>query len=680
VPVCGEASLQCARTRVSRRLVDGVRAALLACVLAAMLSPAYGQSIEWTRRIGTIAMDEALGVAADASGIYAVGYADGELPDLDQVGKQDAYIRKFDAAGNVLWTRQFGSIFDDAASAVAADPSGIYVAGAVGPDLADFTNSNRLDIFLRKYDPSGNLIWSRRVDSVGTPQNDSALSVAVSGGAVYIAGYTHGTLPGQLPQGGYDAFVSKYDLNGAQQWTRQFGTKGIDIAVGVAANSSGIFVLGETDGALPGQSYSGGGYDIFLRKYDVNGGELWTKEFGTAALEFAGGVAADSSGVYITGATAGALPGQANTSGYDAFVRKYDSSGAELWTRQFSASSDVLGYGVAVNGASLYVTGNVVGLLAGQIGAGGFNEDTFVRKYDTSGNLVWTRQFGTPNRDTAAAITAIASGIYVAGATPRVLLSPTTTGDWDGLVSKLVESSATAPIVAAGGVVNAADLARQASPVAGSVASLFGMHFEPASQDPVVVEINGIAAPVFSIADTQINFQVPWELEGAAQATVTVTVDGITSLPVNVALAPLAPGIFSSNSAGTGQGSILIASASSSAAPAGIAAPAGTFSGARPVTRGETISIYATGLGAVSNQPPTGAPAAINPLSLTVTQPSVLIGGVAGTVQFSGLAPGFVGLYQLNVQIPPDAPSGAAVPVLIDMAGTQSNTVTIAVQ
>ncbi|HWP85268.1 MAG TPA: hypothetical protein VNN17_08765, partial [Terriglobia bacterium] len=101
---------------------------LLALVLAAP-EIARAQLIEWDRRTGTFDADEAFGVAADATGIYLGGYTDGILPDLDRVGKQDAFLRKYDAAGNVLWTRQFGSVFDDAALAVAAGGDGVYVAG-----------------------------------------------------------------------------------------------------------------------------------------------------------------------------------------------------------------------------------------------------------------------------------------------------------------------------------------------------------------------------------------------------------------------------------------------------------------------------------------------------------------------------------------------------------------------
>ena len=94
---------------------------------------------------------------------------------------------------------------------------------------------------------------------------------------------------------------------------------------------------------------------------------------------------------------------------------------------------------------------------------------------------------------------------------------------------------------------------------------------------------------------------------------------------------------------------------------------------------GEFVTIFCTGLGAVNDPPGTGKPASSNPLSKTAITPEVTIGGVAATVTFSGLAPGFVGEYQVDVQIPQGAPSGSAVPVTLSINGVQSNTVSIAV-
>jgi uncharacterized protein (TIGR03437 family) len=113
------------------------------------------------------------------------------------------------------------------------------------------------------------------------------------------------------------------------------------------------------------------------------------------------------------------------------------------------------------------------------------------------------------------------------------------------------------------------------------------------------------------------------------------------------------------------------------------------FPGSRPAAKGEYISIFTAGLGAVQNQPTDGAPA--TGLSPTVAQPTVRF-GCAGTdaialcpatAQFSGLAPGFVGLYQVNVQVAANALSGSQVPLQLNLPngpGRPSNIVTIAIQ
>ena len=664
------------RARHSIRFSFLKKASWLWLVLqAALLLPlsASGQSVDWVRRVGTLNLDEAFGVAVDASGAYVVGDTSGPLPDQDQIKGLDAYIRKYDLSGNVLWTRQFGTAFDDQARGVAVDATGVYVVGVRGASLADRTDLNNYDAFIRKYDASGNLLWDHSIASIGTLQNDYATSVAVDSGGIYVAGYTAGTLAGQVPSGDTDGFVQKYDSSGSLIWTRQFGQKTSDYATGIAINASGLYVIGESDAALPGQTFAGGVYDVFVKAFDTSGNERWTNEFGASGFDFPGGVAADASGVYVAGATAGALPNQTAGPGYSAFVRKYDNSGAELWTRQFGGTGDALAYGVAVTAAGVYVAGNVVGTLPGQAGAGGLNEDQFVRKYDPRGNALWTRQFGTPLRDWTNGVAASADGVFVAGDSPRTLLSSTTTGDLDGTVTKLIEVPLVIPTINSGGVVNAAGLLPQFPVAAGSLASLFGAKLMPATEDSVTVQMNGISTPVFAVTPTQINFQVPWELAGLTHATLTVTVGAATSAPVDVPLATVAPGIFSANASGQGQGAILIANTPI------LAAAAGTFPGSRAVSRGETISIYCTGLGVVSNQPATGVAASGSPLSSTST-PLVKIGGVISPVRFSGLAPGYVGLYQVDVQVTSGVPVGPTVPIDLQIGNAGANGVYIAVQ
>jgi uncharacterized protein (TIGR03437 family) len=227
------------------------------------------------------------------------------------------------------------------------------------------------------------------------------------------------------------------------------------------------------------------------------------------------------------------------------------------------------------------------------------------------------------------------------------------------------------PLVPVASVVNGASFAPNAPVAPGSIASVFGSNFG-SSPAGVTVLMGGIVAPLLSVSPQQINFQVPWQLGGQTQAALAVTSGDRTSAPITVPLASQAPGIFLANS--SGQGAVLIANTPS------VAAPVGAFSGSRPAQRGEFLSIFCTGLGSVSHQPATGAPAGANPLSLTDTSAvTASIGGVPATVSFSGLAPGYLGLYQANIQVPLNAPTGSAVPLTIGMGGVTSNQVTVAV-
>jgi uncharacterized protein (TIGR03437 family) len=166
---------------------------------------------------------------------------------------------------------------------------------------------------------------------------------------------------------------------------------------------------------------------------------------------------------------------------------------------------------------------------------------------------------------------------------------------------------------------------------------------------------------------TQVSLQIPWELAGQTQPSIVATVDGITSNIQSVPLAPFAPGIFSVNVSGSGQGAILNSSAQLAAAGS-------------PAARGSYVSIFCTGLGAVTNQPATGNTSPSDPLAYTVATPTVTIGGVTAVVNFSGLAPGFVGLYQVNAQVPMSVTPGNALPVIIKLGSITSNTVTLAAQ
>jgi hypothetical protein len=385
----------------------------------------------WTRQFGSNAGDWAKSVALDASGnVIVAGYTGGSLAG-GNAGLTDAFVRKYDPNGSVLWTRQFGSIDIDWASGVAVDASGnVLVVGATYGSLAG-GNAGEEDAFVRKYDPNGNELWTRQF---GSSAWDWAHAVAVDASAnVLVAGQTFGSIA-SANAGSADAFVRKYDADGNELWSRQFGNTASEWARGVAVDASGnVLVAGETSGSLAGGN--AGGIDAFVRKYDPNGTVLWTRQFGSSGHESSRGVAVDASGnVLVAGETSGSLAG-GSAGGIDAFVRKYDPNGTVLWTRQFGSSADDVAHGVAVGASgSVHVAGSTQGSLAGG-GAGG--HDAFVRAFDADGSERWTRQFGSGADDLAFAVGADAVGnILVAGETSGSLAGGSS-GGIDAFVQKL---------------------------------------------------------------------------------------------------------------------------------------------------------------------------------------------------------------------------------------------------
>jgi uncharacterized repeat protein (TIGR01451 family) len=392
---------------------------------------ASGQQIEWTRQFGSPGDDAAFGVAPGPSAIYVAGDAEAALPGQTSAGGFDAFVRKYDTGGNEAWTRQFGSPGTDRSLGIATDVTGAYVAGFTQAGLPGETFSGTADAFLRKYDQTGTTIWTRQF---GTSEFDTANAIFVNATGVYVVGEVGGgqALPGQTSAGGSDAFVRKYDTNGNEIWTRQFGGTFSEDAAAIRGGGPFVYVVGTTTGTLPGQT-SAGGSDAFVRKYDPNGNAIWTRQFGTADGDQARGVFADATGVYIAGSTQGAFPGYTFAGDVDAYVRKYDTNGNEIWTRQFGTFGPDAALAASGNGSSV----SVAGLLA--IGEGKGDTQAFVRKYTTSGSELWTTTFGAFQSAAATGIFVAATASYAVGTVGGTLAGETSAGSADAFVVKIVE-------------------------------------------------------------------------------------------------------------------------------------------------------------------------------------------------------------------------------------------------
>jgi hypothetical protein len=391
------------------------------------------------RQFGTSDNDAARAIAVDESGnVYVVGDTYGALSGTN-AGDADAFIRKYNASGTEQWTQQFGTDMTDGANAIAVDMSGnAYVVGNTGGALSG-TSAGGADAFIRKYDSSGTEQWTRQF---GTSSDDWAHAIAVdASGNAYVAGTTYGVL-GATNAGFDDAFIRKYDSNGTEQWTQQFGSTGYDNAYGIALDAgANAYVAGSTFGASDGTNAGDNG--AFIRRYSSNGTEQWTEQFG-ASFDSAQTIAVDASGnVYVMGNNGGEFTNFTDTSlgdgGGGFFIRKYNANRTEQWTQQFTGTPNCGYHAIAVDaGGNLYLVGCTGEALNGT-NAGGY--DAFIRKYNPSGSEQWTQEFGTPHDDEALGVALDASGnAYVAGCTyvAGSTFSPSNVSSMDALVTQIL--------------------------------------------------------------------------------------------------------------------------------------------------------------------------------------------------------------------------------------------------
>lgn len=312
----------------------------------------------WTRTYDGPAndWDNGMDVAVDGSGsVYVIGTVSvsGESANI--------WIRKYDGDGNDVWTKTYNGAADDwdHGSDITVDGSGnVYAAGY------ETVSGQGANVWVRKYDGNGNVIWTRTYNGAAN-SSDAANGIAVDGGGnVYVSGYERVT--GQES----NVWVRKYDSGGNVVWTQTYNgaDNDRDISNDIALDESGnVFVIGY-------QTVTGQDKNIWIRKYDGNGSEIWTRTHDGPANDWdaGNGLAVDGSGsVYVTGFET--VSGQlANV-----WIRKYDGDGNEIWTETYNNDAEngwEVGYGLVVD-----ESGNVC--VAGYENASGQATNVWVRKY-----------------------------------------------------------------------------------------------------------------------------------------------------------------------------------------------------------------------------------------------------------------------------------------------------------
>ncbi len=317
------------------------------------------------------------------------------------------------------WSQGFGDAADQLNVRATVDGSGNVIAagdfeGSVNFGGGDLTSVGDNDIFVAKFNATGNHVWSKRFGD-GLVQYGTDVSVDGAGNVI-VTGYFEGSVDfggGVLTGSGGDLFVAKFDAAGTHVWSRRFGGTDYDIGHGVAVDGSNNVIA---TGSFRASIDFGGGvltapgistHDIYVAKFDADGNHVWSKNFGDASAQAGYGVAVDGSGNAIV---TGFFDSSVNFGGgvltnpgaQDIFVAKFDATGNHVWSKGFGDAEDQTGFGVAVDGS-----GNVIaaGSFWSSVDFGGGaltsagGTDAYIAKFDASGNHVWSKRFGNASSD-----------------------------------------------------------------------------------------------------------------------------------------------------------------------------------------------------------------------------------------------------------------------------------------
>lgn len=313
------------------------------------------RSLAWLRQIGSGADDILTAAARDAAGaLYAVGHTYGALGGT-AFGNADIFVARFDGAGAPVWIRQFGSAEEDRAFAAVAIGTALYVGGSTAGKWLPGPVPRQEEGFIVEIDPDGNIVRSTLIGGEGVDRVTALFPGATD--TLYAAGTTTGAIHGNGSFGNTDGFLANYDLSLERRWTRQVGTSEADTMIAGVAGPENILLAGMTFGSFDDE-INAGNYDALLLAFDLNGDRLFSRQHGNDGPDAFHGIAVAPDGSIIaTGSSFGPVFSQPAAGGYEIIAVRYDRSGRLLDTLQYGSAGDDGAHAAVANGDGATLTG-----------------------------------------------------------------------------------------------------------------------------------------------------------------------------------------------------------------------------------------------------------------------------------------------------------------------------------
>ncbi len=396
-------------------------------------------------------------VGDNAGNVYVVGTFTSTSFTLGGItltnnGSSDVFIAKYSNEGLVVWAKSAGGSGADSATSIATDNAGnLYVTGYFNSSSITFgtttlTNASAgtNDIFIVKYDASGNVKWAKRA---GGTSDDNINDIAIDiNNNIYITGnFTSSSLlfgsTTLTNVGANDIFYAKYDTSGTVQWAHSAASSFDEYAKAITVDASGnSFITGSFIG--PALTFgtitltNNGNENLFITKINTGGTAVWAHQIGNTANDKGIDVMTDVSGnIFLTGSFSSAtMSNDASTftltnsspGTYDIFTVKYNTSGTALWAKSIGGTGDEFASAINIDACSyVYVCGSFNSSGNITFGSSTLNDSTsssnalMLLKYDESGNALWGKQVISTGGNQGIAVSGnISNNVIVAGYTP----------------------------------------------------------------------------------------------------------------------------------------------------------------------------------------------------------------------------------------------------------------------
>ena len=425
---------------------------LITITLLSVVAHSFAQIPSWifAKSTGGISNDYSNATCTDANGnVYITGTFQSSTITFgtytlynSATGSLDIFVVKYDANGNVLWAVSAGGTSYDYGYGICTDANdnvcitGYFNSPSITFGAITLSNTYCADVFVTKFDSSGNVLWAK---SAHGTRSDYAFSICSdANNNIYITGMFDSSpiIFGNDTVNNvdrFDIFIVKYDAGGNVIWAK--GEGGIQSDAGLSISSdinANIYITGYFQSmAFFGNDtlIGNGNSNIFIAKYNSNGIKLWVKTPivpGSSNNSAGTGVAVEAGGnVYITGyfqsSVAFGNDTLANAGSYGIFLAKYDSVGNALWGKNPGGTNNDVGQAICIDiNGNVFITGYFASSFLNFGGNPVFNanigyDDIFVASYDASGNALWAKSVGDQDNDYGTSICSAGNSVYVTG-------------------------------------------------------------------------------------------------------------------------------------------------------------------------------------------------------------------------------------------------------------------------